>query len=68
MRKIQPESASVSQRAIDADRSIHRLDETLAEGEAESAETISRAVSRFGDGLIQIRRIEASREIAQTLA
>ncbi|KAI0875420.1 putative prohibitin-1 [Hypoxylon argillaceum] len=39
-----------------------------AEGEAESAETISRAIARYGDGLIQIRKIEASREIAQTLA
>lgn len=39
-----------------------------AEGEAESAETISRAVAKAGDGLIMIRRIEASRDIAQTLA
>ncbi|KAI9845362.1 MAG: Prohibitin-1, subunit of the prohibitin complex (Phb1p-Phb2p) [Thelocarpon superellum] len=39
-----------------------------AEGEADSAETISRAVARAGDGLIMIRRIEASKEIAQTLA
>ena len=39
-----------------------------AEGEAESAETISRAVAKSGDGLIQIRKIEAAREIAQTLA
>lgn len=39
-----------------------------AEGEAESADIISKAVSRAGDGLIQIRRIEASRDIAQTLA
>ncbi|OBT80721.1 hypothetical protein VF21_00354 [Pseudogymnoascus sp. 05NY08] len=39
-----------------------------AEGEAESADTISRAVAKAGDGLIMIRRIEASREIAQTLA
>lgn len=39
-----------------------------AEGEAESAETISRAVDKAGDGLIQIRRIEAAKEIAQTLA
>ncbi|KAA8910617.1 band 7 family-domain-containing protein [Sphaerosporella brunnea] len=37
-----------------------------AEGEAESAETISRAVDKAGDGLIQIRRIEAAKEIAQT--
>jgi prohibitin 1 len=39
-----------------------------AEGEAESADIISRAVAKAGDGLIQIRRIEASRDIAQTLA
>lgn len=39
-----------------------------AEGEADSADTISKAVAKAGDGLIQIRRIEASREIAQTLA
>jgi prohibitin 1 len=37
-----------------------------SEGEAESAETISRAVDKAGDGLVQIRRIEAAREIAQT--
>ncbi|EMR65722.1 Prohibitin-1, subunit of the prohibitin complex (Phb1p-Phb2p) [Eutypa lata] len=39
-----------------------------AEGEAESAETIGRAVAKSGDGLVQIRKIEASRDIAQTLA
>ncbi|KAL2220751.1 prohibitin [Thermoascus aurantiacus ATCC 26904] len=39
-----------------------------AEGEAESAEIISKAVAKAGDGLIQIRRIDASKEIAQTLA
>ncbi|KAH7325843.1 putative prohibitin PHB1 [Stachybotrys elegans] len=39
-----------------------------AEGEAESAETISKAIAKAGDGLIQIRKIEASREIAQTLS
>ncbi|KAL5612218.1 hypothetical protein BROUX41_000242 [Berkeleyomyces rouxiae] len=39
-----------------------------AEGEAESADTISKAIARSGDGLVQIRRIEASKEIAQTLA
>ena len=39
-----------------------------AEGEAESAETISRAIAKAGTGLIQIRKIEASREIASTLS
>ncbi|PHH69647.1 hypothetical protein CDD82_7622 [Ophiocordyceps australis] len=39
-----------------------------AEGEAESADTIGKAIAKSGDGLIQIRKIEASREIAQTLS
>lgn len=39
-----------------------------AEGEAESAETISRAIEKMGDGLIQIRKIDAAKEIAQALA
>ncbi|KXG49140.1 Prohibitin [Penicillium griseofulvum] len=39
-----------------------------AEGEALSAEIISKAVAKAGSGLIEIRRIEASKEIAQTLS
>ncbi|KAI5291550.1 Prohibitin-1, subunit of the prohibitin complex (Phb1p-Phb2p) [Ascosphaera aggregata] len=39
-----------------------------AEGEAESADIISKAIAKAGDGLIQIRRIDAQREIAQLLA
>lgn len=39
-----------------------------AEGEAEAAETISKALQKAGDGLLMIRRIEASKEIAATLA
>jgi len=39
-----------------------------AEGEAEAADTISKAVAKSGDGLIQIRRIETQKEIAHMLA
>ncbi|KAL4869767.1 hypothetical protein BDV12DRAFT_167184 [Aspergillus spectabilis] len=39
-----------------------------AEGEAESADIISKAVAKAGNGLIEIRRIEASKDIAHTLA
>ncbi|KAK6332862.1 Prohibitin-1, subunit of the prohibitin complex (Phb1p-Phb2p) [Orbilia brochopaga] len=39
-----------------------------AEGEAESAETISKAIEKSGDGVIQIRKIDAAREIAHLLA
>ncbi|PVH16433.1 prohibitin-1 [Candidozyma duobushaemuli] len=39
-----------------------------AEGEAEAAETVSKALAKAGDGLLMIRRLDASREIASTLA
>lgn len=39
-----------------------------AEGEAEAAVIISKALAKAGDGLVQFRRIEASKEIAATLA
>ncbi|KAF8399893.1 hypothetical protein HHK36_015763 [Tetracentron sinense] len=39
-----------------------------AEGESESAKLISDATAAAGMGLIELRRIEASREIAATLA
>lgn len=39
-----------------------------AEGEAEAADYISKALQKAGDGLLLIRRLEASKEIAKTLA
>ncbi|KAF2104430.1 putative prohibitin-1 [Rhizodiscina lignyota] len=39
-----------------------------AEGEAEAADTISKAVAKSGDGLIQIRRIETQKDIAQLMS
>lgn len=39
-----------------------------AEGESEAAEVISKAMAKSGDGLIQIRRIETQKEVAQMLA
>lgn len=39
-----------------------------AEGESESAKLISDATAAAGMGLIELRRIEASREVASTLA
>jgi prohibitin 1 len=39
-----------------------------AEGESEAAKLISDATASAGGGLIELRRIEASREIAATLA
>ena len=40
----------------------------MAEGESEAAELISDAVTSHGNGMIAVRRIDAAREIAHTLA
>lgn len=39
-----------------------------AEGEAEAATIISSAIDRAGEGLVQLRRIEAAKDIAATMA
>ena len=39
-----------------------------AEGDSESADMLRKAIEKGGDGLLMIRRIEASRAIAETLA
>ena len=39
-----------------------------AEGEAEAAATISKALEQCGSGLIEVRRIDAAREVAETLS
>lgn len=39
-----------------------------AEGEAEAADTISKAVAKSGDGLIMIRRIETQAAVAQLMS
>jgi prohibitin 1 len=40
----------------------------LAEGEAEAAELISKAMIAAGNGLIEVRRIDAAKEVASLLA
>eukprot|EP01035_Chromulina_nebulosa_P019515 gene19515-25411_t len=40
----------------------------LAEGEAEAANMISKAMSAAGNGLVEVRRIDAAKEVAGTLA
>lgn len=39
-----------------------------AEGEAEAADLISKAMATAGNGLIEVRRIDAAREVAGTLS
>lgn len=40
----------------------------LAEGEAEAALMISRAMAVAGNGFVEVRRIDAAKEVASTLS
>lgn len=69
------ESKQVAQQDVDRHKYIVLKSEqerqaavVRAEGEAESAQLISDAIVKYGSGMIQLRRIEASREIARNLA
>lgn len=39
----------------------------MAEGDTEAAELIAKALSKAGEGLVELRRIETAEEIASTL-
>ena len=39
-----------------------------AEGESEAADLISKALAEHGMGVIEVRRIDAAKEIAETLS
>ena len=41
---------------------------TTAEGDAKAAEMLSKAFTEAGDGLIELRRLEASEDIAAIMA
>ena len=44
---------------------LYSLAVIRAEGEAEAANTISKAINKAGDAFVQFRKIEASREIGE---
>ena len=41
---------------------------TTAEGDAKAADMLSQAFTEAGDGLIELRRLEAAEEIAYTMS
>ena len=69
------EQKQVAQQVAEASRYVvmkteqeRRANVVRAEGESEAAKLISDATSSFGTGLIELRRIEAAKEVAATLA
>ncbi|GME92771.1 unnamed protein product [[Candida] boidinii] len=67
-KQIAQQDAERAKFLVDKAEQERRASVIRAEGEAEAAEVISKALDKAGDGLLLIRRIEASKEIASTLA
>lgn len=67
-KQIAQQDAERAKFLVEKAEQVRKASVIHAEGEAESAEYISKALAKAGDGLLLIRRLEASKEIAQTLA
>lgn len=67
-KQIAQQEAERAKFMVEKAEQIRKVSVTRAEGEAEAAESISKALAKAGDGLLLIRRLEASKDIAQTLA
>lgn len=67
-KQIAQQDAERAKFLVEKAEQIRRVSVIRAEGEAEAAESISKALAKAGDGLLLIRRLEASKDIAQTLA
>lgn len=67
-KQIAQQDAERSKYLVEKAEQEKRANVIRAEGEAESADTVSKALSKSGDGLLMIRRLEASKEIATLLA
>lgn len=67
-KQIAQQDAERAKFMVEKAEQLRKVSVIRAEGEAEAAESISKALSKAGDGLLLIRRLEASKDIAQTLA
>lgn len=67
-RQIAQQDAERAKFLVDRAEQERKAAVIRAEGEAEAAETVSKALAKAGDGLLMIRRLDASKEIALTLA
>lgn len=67
-KQIAQQDAERAKYLVDRAEQERKASVIRAEGEAEAADTVSRALAKAGDGLLMIRRLEASKEIAETLA
>eukprot|EP00906_Rhabdomonas_costata_P010153 RCo014258 len=68
MKQVAQQEAERYKYVVDKNEQEKQAAIVRAEGEAEAASLISKALTKAGNGLIMLRRIEAAREIAKRLS
>lgn len=67
-KQVAQQEAERSKFVVMQEEQLKRVKVIEAEGESEAATLISEALQKNGEGLIEVRRIDAAKEIAETLA
>ncbi|KFD56584.1 hypothetical protein M513_02688 [Trichuris suis] len=68
MKQVAQQEAERARFVVEKAEQLKMAAVTTAEGDAVAAELLAKAFQTYGDGLIELRRIEASEEIAAQLA
>jgi len=67
-KQVAQQEAERSKFIVEQEKELKKVKVIEAEGESEAAQLISKALAQNGEGLIVLRRIDAAKEIAETLA
>ena len=68
MKQVAQQDAERARFVVEREEQFKIANVIRAEGDAEAADLIANAMNESGEGLIQLRKIEAAKDIAQNLA
>lgn len=67
MKQVAQQDAERARFKVEKEEQLKIANIIRAEGDAEAADLIAKAMSESGEGLIQLRKIEAAKDVAQNL-
>jgi prohibitin 1 len=68
MKQVAQQEAEKARYLVEKAEQMKLAAVTTAEGDAQASKLLSKAFSEAGDGLIELRKIEAAEEIAEVLS
>lgn len=68
MKQVAQQEAEKARYLVEKAEQMKLAAVTTAEGDAQASKLLSKAFNEAGDGLIELRKLEAAEEIAETLA